>query len=148
MIFVTVGTTPFEGLIKAADELELKDDVIIQKAEGKYVPKNKEFFEYTDKFSEYLEKAEVVVTHGGAGTIYQLLGMGKKIVGVSNEERNDHHQWDLLKKMSEEGHLIWCKDLKDLGKCIEESKIKNFKKYVRPENKIPDEILNFVYDKN
>lgn len=141
MIFVTVGTTAFEGLIQAADKLDKNSDVVIQKADGKYEPKNHEFFDYTDNFADYLDKADIVATHGGAGTLFDLIGRGKKVVGVANEERDDLHQWDLLKKLSEEAHIIWCKDLKNLAKCVEQAKTFAPKKYQKPECHIAEEII-------
>lgn len=140
MILVTVGTTEFNGLVKAADELTLADDVVIQKSDGSYIPQQKEFFEYSEDFDDYVKKADVVVTHGGAGTIFKLLSLGKKIVGVANEERSDLHQWDLLKKLSDLEHLSWCKDVNDLESCIKQAKEKDFQKYTKPKNSIARDI--------
>jgi len=141
MIFVTVGTTAFEGLTKAADGLELKDEIIIQKADGKYLPQNKEFFEYSEKFDQYVDRAEVIVTHGGAGTLFKLINAGKRVVGVANEERTDLHQWDILKKLSDEGHIIWCQDLNKLGSYIEKAKTEKFMEYQPPKSRIAKEII-------
>jgi beta-1,4-N-acetylglucosaminyltransferase len=140
MIFVTVGTTPFEGLVKKADSLDLKD-VLIQRANGRYTPQNHKCLDFSDKFEEHLSAAEVVVTHGGAGTIFKLLEMKKRIVGVANEERSDLHQWDLLKKLSEEGYLIWCRDIAELETCIAMAREKEFKKYTPPKNSISQKII-------
>ena len=142
MILVTVGTTPFEGLIKAADVLDTGDEVIIQKAAGKYRPQNKQFFEYIEDFDQYLKKAEVVITHGGAGTLFKLLRMGKKVVGVANTERMDKHQPDLLKKLSGEGYIVWCQDVNDLAKCLREVQKKKLKPYQPPECTIADEVIS------
>lgn len=122
MIFVTVGTTPFDSLIKAVNESGFQGEVIIQKAEGKYIPSNYEYFDFTSEIDRYYSKADLVVTHGGAGTIFKLLEKGKKIIAVANDDRSDHHQSDILERLSRDGYLIWCRDLANISKCLEEAK--------------------------
>lgn len=144
MIFVTVGTTAFEGLAKAADALDLKEEIIIQIADGKYVPKNHKHFRYSENFNDYIDRAEVVVTHGGAGTLFQLINSGKRVVGIANNERNDLHQPDILKKLSDEGHIIWCRDLGQIERDIKRAKTKNFVPYKAPQSTIIDEIIEYI----
>jgi beta-1,4-N-acetylglucosaminyltransferase len=141
MIFVTVGTTAFEGLIKAADLLPKDLEVVLQKANGKYEPQNHQSFVYTDKFEEYVQKADLVITHGGAGTLFDLMDKGKKIIGVANEERDDLHQWDLLKELSESGYIIWCRDLKNLANEIKKAQNFKPKNYQKPECTMAEDII-------
>jgi len=133
MIFVTVGTTAFEGLIRAADELGVVEEVVVQKADGGYSPSNCEYFDYSDQFDQYIEAAEIVVTHGGAGTLLQLIGGGKRVVGVANDERDDLHQSDLLGKLSDDGYIIWCRDLARLAESIQEARGYRFAEYTKPQ---------------
>jgi beta-1,4-N-acetylglucosaminyltransferase len=142
MIFVTVGTTAFEGLIEAADRLPKDLGVVIQKADGQYEPKNHPFFDYTDKFDEYVRKADLVVTHGGAGTLFDLMDKGKKIIGVANEERSDHHQSDLLQELSDSGYILWCRDLTDLARTVTEGLGFTPQNYVKPESNIAKDIVS------
>lgn len=144
MIFVTVGTTTFESLIKAVDKAKLKGKVIIQKAGGKYQPQNYEFFDYTDNFDDYIKKADIVITHGGAGTLFKLLALGKKIIGIANEERKDLHQWDILKKLSQEKYLIWCQELDQIPQAVEKARKQKLKKYTPPTCKIASHISDFL----
>jgi beta-1,4-N-acetylglucosaminyltransferase len=141
MIFVTVGTTAFEGLIEAADKLPKDLDIIIQKADGAYEPKHHEFLEYTHEFEKYVDAAEIIITHGGAGTLFDLMDKGKKIIGIANEERSDHHQADLLQELSDSGYILWCQDPGELAKCVEQAKSFVPKKYQKPENKIAEDII-------
>lgn len=99
MIFVTVGTQlPFDRLIKGIDEKveELNDSVFCQIGEGE-VPLNMDFCRWLngEAYDELLEKADVVVSHAGMGTILTTLTQGKKVVIVPRqaalgEHRNDH----------------------------------------------------------
>lgn len=144
MIFVTVGTTAFDTLIGAVDNSGIKEEIVIQKADGDYLPQNYRYFEFTDKFEDYYEKAGVVITHGGAGTLFNLLPRGTKIVAVANEDRIDLHQSDILQKLSDENYLTWCQDPKNIADCVTQAKTKKFKKYQPPECTIDQEIRQFL----
>jgi len=73
-IFVTVGTTQYDSLIKAIDAHLSRDefDISIQLADGEYVSKNHTFFRYTDNIEQYFKDADLIITHAGAGTDFQL----------------------------------------------------------------------------
>jgi len=145
MIFVTVGTGRFEKLVKAADELskKIKEKVVIQKGNSIYSVKNAEYFEFTDKFEEYVKDARIIICHGGAGTIYDLLKKRKKIIALANLNRIDKHQKEILEKLSEEKYLIYCKDF-NLAKCLEKARKFKFKKYKKPKVWIDKEIVKFL----
>lgn len=135
MIFVTVGTEMFDGLAKKMDEIapELREKVTIQIGKGRYEPKNCEYFRFISDMTPYYEKADLIVTHGGAGTIFELLGKNKKIIGVSNPKKPGEHQEEILKALSRQNYLIWCKDLDMLNETIEDSKKIKIEKYRTPE---------------
>jgi beta-1,4-N-acetylglucosaminyltransferase len=137
MIFVTVGNTAFDSLIKSTDAI--KGDVIIQKANGKYIPKNHKFFDYGD-LEEYFDKSDIVITHGGAGNIFRVLSKGKKVVAISNEERSDKHQSDLLSKLSSERYILWCRNIKNLQKEIDKVKKTPLRRYSCPRSTIHEKI--------
>ena len=77
MIFVTLGTQDkgFDRLLKQIDkEIEkgtIKEKVVVQAGHTKYESKNMEIFDLvsTDEFEEYMDKASIVITHGGVGSI-------------------------------------------------------------------------------
>ena len=87
MIFVTLGTSdyPFTRLLKQIDDLienNIVKNIIVQCGNEDYQPKNFTIIKNLDKkeFNEYLKKAEVVITHGGVGTIIDCIKMGKKVI--------------------------------------------------------------------
>jgi len=132
MIFVTVGTGKFERLVKVADELakRVKEKVIIQKGSSVCDVKNAECFEFSSDFDKYVEKADIIISHGGAGTIFSLMGKGKKVIGVANLNRIDRHQEEILEELDKQENLIYCKDfnlLRDVKK-IKNIKLKKYKK--------------------
>ena len=141
MILVTVGTTAFDPLIAAIDDMKLPKSTIIQKADGYYLPRNYSYFDFDNEIEDYYHKADLVITHGGAGTLFKLLGMGKKIIGVPNLARSDHHQTDLLAKLALDGHILYCQNLNELEETINKAKSFRPKKYHPPKCDIAKIIL-------
>nr|MCK4929515.1 hypothetical protein [Nanoarchaeota archaeon] len=141
-IFVTIGTGRFDALIKKMDSLKL--DVIAQTGNIDFVPQNLKHFRFTNNIDEYYKKADLIISHGGAGTIYELLNKNKKVIAVANKDRTDEHQEEILRALSKEGYLIWCKNLRDLKKCIQRAKKFKFKKYKKPKCEIARRVKEFL----
>ena len=146
MIFVTVGTGKFDELIKEMDEIapKMNEKIIAQIGGGWHIPKNMEYFRFKNNLMPYYKKARLIIAHGGAGTTFELLAMGKKLIGVANPDRTDVHQEEILKALSEDDYLIWCRNLKDLEKAMEKAKKFQFNKYKQPECKIAEKIKGFL----
>jgi UDP-N-acetylglucosamine transferase subunit ALG13 len=135
MIFVTVGSTDFDALVARMDELapQLGTDVLMQIGLGQYIPTNAQYFRFAPSLSGYYDQAELVVGHGGLGTIVEALERGKKLVCVVNPTTYDRHQEHLLRLFEEQKCLLWCKSLEDLGGAIQEAKHTPFAPYQPPE---------------
>jgi len=147
MIFVTVGTTyAFDSLVEEMDRiaLKLKEKVIIQIGNSKYKPKNCQYFAFESDLHKYLKQARIVISHGGAGTSFEVLSMGKKLISIENHNVNDEHQRDLLTKLSKEKYVLWCKDISEIYNSIKKVDKFKFKKYVRPKCTIHEKIMEFV----
>ncbi|NLE76981.1 MAG: hypothetical protein GX605_09575 [Chloroflexi bacterium] len=134
MIFVTVGTTEFDGLVRAMDELapSLGQPVVMQIGHGAYEPHQAQFFRFAGSLAPHLAQADLVVAHGGLGTTMEVLYLGKPLVSVSNPDRYDRHQEDLLGTMEGLGHLLWCRRLEGLGQAIAEAGQRTFVPYQPP----------------
>jgi len=147
MIFVTAGTTQFDELVEAVDKIapEVNEEVIIQVGyNSKYKPQHCAYFTFSDNIMKYFREASIVIAHGGAGITFEVLNLGKKLISVENPNALDGHQSDLLGKLSQEGYLIWCKDLNEMKKSIEDARNSNIKKYVRPKCEIGKTITEWL----
>ena len=108
-ILVTVGSSEFNELIQAVDE-QLADsghEIICQIGNGSYVPKSFEYFRFADNFTSYYQNVELVISHGGGGTVFELLEHGKRILVIPNCMRSDKHQLDLANYI-EKTTLVQC----------------------------------------
>jgi beta-1,4-N-acetylglucosaminyltransferase len=121
-IFVTVGTTSFDPLIKFIDEKFHKKgyEIIFQISEGKYIPKNFEYFKFSENIDFYYKDCDAVITHAGAGSVYRLLELKKKIIIIPNLERVDKHQIEIAEYMQENRHALMCSDIHDLHFAVDD----------------------------
>ncbi len=122
MIFVTVGSTRFDALIKAVDELAAKRTidmpVVCQIGSGDYVPRHCEHFRYAPSLDPWLEKAELLVCHGGTGSVFAAFRHQKRFVAIANTELADDHQTELLSKLGEGLPIFWGRSPSDLEPLI------------------------------
>lgn len=146
MIFVTVGTGKFDLLIKEIDNLapNLNQKIIAQIGKGKYIPQNIQYFRFKKSLQEEYQKADLIIAHAGAGTTYEIISQNKKLISIANLNRTDNHQLDIVKKLSQENYLLWCKNIHNLLQCINDVKNIKFKKYSPPENGIAAVIKKYI----
>lgn len=146
MIFVTVGTTDFDRLVEAADRLAAASDeeVVIQIGHGRYEPQHARWFRFAESLAPYYEQASLVIAHGGFGTVTEVLRCGLPLVGVSNPDRYDRHQDQILQAFEEAGHLVWCRDLVDLPAAVERARSAALVPYRPPESHIHQVVQAFL----
>ena len=130
MIFVTVGTheQPFNRLVEYMDKwaAEHEENVIIQTGFSTYVPKHCEWsklYPYS-QMVKLVEKARIIITHGGPSSFIMPLQIGKiPIVVPRKKEFDEHvndHQVDFSKRVAKRnGDLIVIEDVSKLADAIE-----------------------------
>jgi UDP-N-acetylglucosamine transferase subunit ALG13 len=111
VIFLTTGTFGFAGLIEAVDGLIAKkviqEEVVAQIGHSKYVPKHAEYFRTSTDVKKYMRQARYVISHGGTGSMLELLQMGKKIIAVANRDLSGNHQEAFLLKLHGDGTILY-----------------------------------------
>ena len=131
MIFVTVGTheQQFNRLIEEIDRLKgngiIKDEVIMQTGYSTYEPKYCEWSELLqyDQMLENVDKADIVITHGGPSSFIMPLQIGKIPIVVPRQKKyNEHvnnHQVEFSTAVKQRyGNIIVVKNIKNLEKAI------------------------------
>jgi beta-1,4-N-acetylglucosaminyltransferase len=146
MIFVATGTTGFDVLVERMDRLALTlaEEVVMQIGSGRYIPRQAEYFRFAPSLEPYYERASLVVSHGGAATCLEVLGHGKPLIALSNPDRYDQHQQDVLGVLAGENYLIWCKDLNALPEVLRRAREWEFKRYVVPKCEIHTVVKEFL----
>ena len=142
MILVTLGTQDkeFTRLLEAIDR-EIKngvitDKVVVQAGCTKFKSDNMEIFDLipANEFDEYIKKADLIITHGGAGSILTGLKHNKKIIAAARlakyKEHTNDHQRQIIREFSDQGYIMELKDFNKLGKLIQKSKTFKPKKFI------------------
>lgn len=118
MIYVTLGTQAcdFSRFLRMIEELvnkcNITERIIAQTGYTKYTSKYIECFDFVpeDKYQEYIESADVVITHAGTGALFSAISKGKKVIAVarlsSYGEMINDHQIEIVRKLSEEGYIL------------------------------------------
>jgi len=131
MIFVTVGTheQQFNRLIEEVDRLKgegvIRDEVIIQAGFSTYKPKYckwSKLIPYSE-MQQNIEKARIVITHGGPASFIAPLQMGKTPIVVPRQKRYDEHvndhQIEFAQNVAQRmGTIISIESIETLGDII------------------------------
>ena len=156
MILVTLGTQDkeFTRLLKAIDrEIEkgvITDKVVVQAGCTKYESKNMEMFDLipANEFDEYIKKADLIITHGGAGSILTAVKNNKKIIAAARlakyKEHTNDHQRQIIEEFSKQGYILELKDFNKLGKLIQKSKSFKPKKFTSNTKNMIQLVSNYI----
>ncbi|KAK6157802.1 hypothetical protein DH2020_012050 [Rehmannia glutinosa] len=97
IVFVTVGTTCFDSLVRAVDT---------QESTGEDGSLSVDYFTFSSSIAEYLKSASLVISHAGSGSIFETLRLKKPLIVVVNEDLMDNHQSELAEELAERNHLF------------------------------------------
>ncbi|MBR4231271.1 MAG: exopolysaccharide biosynthesis protein [Bacilli bacterium] len=137
MILVTLGTQDksFKRLLVAIDDLIekkiIKDKVVVQAGCTKFDSQNMEIFDLIpyDKFDSYIKDCDLLITHGGVGSIITGLKKGKKVIACPRlkefKEHTNNHQKEIIEILSKQGYILALDNPNDLENVLK--KAKNFK---------------------
>jgi len=145
-VFITVGTTDFDALVRAVDSSHWIGDYAgaFQIGEGAHEPTSLPFVRFAPSLDQYFDKADVVVSHGGMATTMEVLRRGLPLVSVSNDDRRDGHQDDILSELEAGGHLVWCRSLDQIGASVERAATTELTPYLEPESTIHEVVEDFL----
>ncbi len=131
MIFVTVGTheQPFNRLLEYVDQLKkeniITDPVVVQSGFSTYTPQCcewKRLYPYQEMIM-LVEKADIIITHGGPSSFLMPLQIGKIPIVVPRQyeyrEHVNNHQVLFSKTVAERlGNIIVIENIKDLKNVL------------------------------
>lgn len=156
MIFVCVGSREyqFDRLLQKLDELveneDLKDKVFAQIGQSNYIPTHYEYIRFMSakEFKEHQAKADLIISHGGTGSLIGALKLGKQIIAVPRlaryGEHIDDHQTEVAGVLEDEGYLRCVLDINNLLEAIQISYHKPISKRYDKPSKVIDIIGRFI----
>lgn len=144
MIFISVGTQKqsFKRLFHMVEESKvIKDQRIIAQTGYTEFSSNKIEtipFMSMELYKKYMSESDIVICHGGVGTIFDALYAGKKILAIPRLEKygehvNDH-QIEICDELEKEGYIIYLKEYELFDDVMKKLIETNFKKYVPNED--------------
>lgn len=130
LLFATVGATlPFERLVSSVAELKarggLPENVIVQTGVGAPQPQGVTAVETLpfDKIQELLTDADIVVCHGGTGSLITALRKGCRVIAfprlLEKGEHYDNHQAEITSAFAARGLIEVANDADELAQALE-----------------------------
>ena len=121
-VFVTVGTTQFDDLIRLVCKTSILQafhqhsysHFVLQIGTGEYEPPQQcpvegmilEYFRKKPSIREDMEKVDLIITHAGAGSLFESLRMKKKVIAIPNESLMGNHQKELADVLDLDGNVV------------------------------------------
>uniref|UniRef100_A0A0E0JZN4 Glycosyl transferase family 28 C-terminal domain-containing protein n=1 Tax=Oryza punctata TaxID=4537 RepID=A0A0E0JZN4_ORYPU len=147
-VFVTVGTTCFDALVKTVDSPQVKEallqkgytDLVIQMGRGDGTLQV-DYFTFSPSIADYIWHASLVISHAGSGSIFETLRHSKPLIVVVNEDLMDNHQSELAEELATRRHLF-CARPQTLGETIQEMDIGTLTPYVPGDAKPVVSLIN------
>lgn len=152
MILVLLGTQdkPFTRLLDSIEKIESNQKIIVQAGNTEYFSNKMEIFDLisSDELHELIKKADLIITHGGVGSIIECLRLNKKIIAAARlKEYGEHvnnHQSEIIEEFEKEGYILKLDDFNDLQKTIKKAEKFKPKKFSSNNNKLLKMIEDYI----
>jgi UDP-N-acetylglucosamine transferase subunit ALG13 len=134
LVFATVGVTlPFDRMTEMVVQLKSKglisEEVVMQTGIGAIrVPQEIQAFETLpfETMQEYLRAADIVICHGGTGSIITALREGCRTIVIprnfENGEHYDNHQWEIMNAFAARGLIFPANSLEQLAVALQKAR--------------------------
>ena len=156
MILVLLGTqhNEFKRLLQEIEDCIdngfIKERVVVQAGFTKYKSDKMKIFDMIakDVLENLIEEANVVITHGGVGSITMALKKHKKVIAVPRlhefEEHVNNHKRQIINVFHEKNYLIGLQNVEDLPEALKQ--IDNFtpEEYKENNQNLINLIENFI----
>lgn len=156
MILVLLGTqnNSFHRLLEEIEKNlqngKIDEEVIVQAGYTKFESKNMKIFDLIpkEKLEELQKKADLIITHGGVGSIISSIEKDKKVIAVPRlHEYGEHvnnHQKEIVSDFHKKGYIIGIESVEELEKAIHNAKSFVPVKYAHNNEKMLKIIEKFI----
>lgn len=159
MIYITLGSQKFQfnRLLQEVDKLIendiITDSIFAQIGYSTYQPKNYPYEDFLnrDDFLNQMDKADLIITHGGTGAIVSALKHNKKVIAIPRlskyGEHVDDHQIQIVKKFKEQDLICGLNDCSELSDGLKFISTHKFTEFCSSTDKIIANIEKFIESK-
>ena len=160
-VFVTVGTTKFEKLISSVDNFEFLDflhnqygttSITFQIGSGSYEPSalhpkvTLSFFRLKASLFCDISKADLVISHCGAGTVLDTLRCRKPLVVVVNNSLMNNHQEELAGAMEKYCVVIYRLEEGSIAEALADTSVwSKLEIFPSPDDGM-EKLRNYIYE--
>lgn len=156
MIFVTLGTQdkPFSRILKILDQAIndgiIQDEIIVQAGNTKYISKNMQIIDFItgEDFEKLILDSDMIITHGGVGSILTALNFKKRIIAAPRltkfHEHGNDHQVEIINEFEKSGYLIALRENDDFSEVYKKALNMSPKVYDSTTYKVIGLIRNFI----
>ncbi|MEG2348084.1 MAG: PssE/Cps14G family polysaccharide biosynthesis glycosyltransferase [Clostridia bacterium] len=140
MVFISLGTQKqqFPRILSLVENSKvLKDcEIVAQIGNTKYNSNKIKCFDFMeqDEFEKFMSKSDLVICHGGVGTIFTALKKEKKILAIPRlkkyKEHINDHQIEVCNNLQEMGYIECYKDGEDFDIVVKKILEKKYEKYI------------------
>lgn len=144
MIFISVGTQKqsFKRLFHMIEESKVitNQRIVAQTGYTEFNSTRIETIPFMsiDLYKKYMNETDIVICHGGVGTIFDALYAGKKVLAIPRlsryEEHVNDHQIEICEELEKEGYIVYLKEYELFDDVMEKLLKTDFKKYIPNEN--------------
>lgn len=132
MILVTLGTQKqsFNRLLDMIEKSNINDKIIVQAGYTKYKSKKMKMLDFVDyqEMDKLIKQADLIITHGGTGSIVTAIKQGKKVIACPRlkkyGEHVDDHQKQIVDIFSEVGYILKLDENDDLDELVQKIQTK------------------------
>lgn len=148
MILVTLGTQKqqFTRLLDYIENSDINEEIIVQAGHTKYESKKMKIFDFIDyeDMNKYVKKANIIITHGGTGSIVGPLKENKIVIACPRKkeylEHVDNHQEEIVDVFYESNMILKLDETKKLDEVIKIAKTFKPKKFISNTDKFIEKL--------
>ncbi|MFP3339035.1 glycosyltransferase, partial [Micrococcus sp. SIMBA_131] len=100
-----------------------------------YIPRNYNYksFLNKDEFAKAIERSDLIISHGGTGSIIAGVKKGLKVICIPRDmkygEHVDNHQYEIVEQFAKTNMILGVYKISDLKIALTNVKDIKFKKY-------------------
>ena len=137
MILVTLGTQKqsFNRLLDMIEKSNINDKIIVQAGYTKYKSKKMKMLDFVDyqEMDKLIKQADLIITHGGTGSIVTAIKQGKKVIACPRlkkyGEHVDDHQKQIVDIFSEVGYILKLDENDNLDELVQKIQTKKMTQF-------------------